>query len=423
MPKTLVISIDALITADVERLRALPNLGRLMRDASVVKNIECIYPTLTYPCHTTIVTGCYPDKTGIVHNERLQPNAVKAEWNWWAKDIRVPTVIDYAREAGKTTSTVTWPVMCGMNADYNIGEIWAPTDRDDPAPYFAKADSPKTHDIFEKNKHMLNWMRTPEMDEFAAQCACDILQIEQPDLMLIHFSYVDHQRHAVGVHGELSHAFAFVDKQVGRVLDALDKRNAFDDTVFIVLGDHGQLELERMFHINTVLRDHGLIDVKDGVITGWRAYSQSCSLSAHIHLAPDADEKAVYQELLSIKAEYPDMIESVFTREEAKRLYHLEGDFSFVLEAGDKVCFSKDVASKSYVTAINDFHEYKPSVSNHGHLPYKGDKPPFIMKGPGIKRNIEISQGRLIDEAPTILKTLALQMPSADGVSMDQLFE
>ena len=423
MAKTLVISIDALITADIERLRALPNLGRIMKDASIVRDIECVYPTLTYPCHTSIVTGCYPDRTGIVHNERLQPNAAKAEWNWWAKDIKVPTVIDCAREAGKTTSTVTWPVMCGMDADYNIGEIWAPTDQDDPAPYFAKADSPKSHAIFEKNKHMLNWMRTPAMDEFAAQCACDILAIEQPDLMLLHFSYVDHQRHNVGVRGELGYAFDFVDKQVGRVLDALDKRNAFDDTVFVLLGDHGQLMLDRMFHINTVLRDRGLIDVENGVITGWRAYAHSCSLSAQIYVAPDMDEQVVYETLLAIQAEYPEMIETVFTREEAKRLHHVEGDFAFMLEAGEKVCFSKDVESADYITPINDLHEYKASVSNHGHLPQKGDKPPFILKGPGVRKDVVIPSGRLIDEAPTILRTLNLPMPSADGVCMDELFE
>ena len=39
MAKTLVISIDALITADLERLQQLPNLSRIMKDASVVKDI------------------------------------------------------------------------------------------------------------------------------------------------------------------------------------------------------------------------------------------------------------------------------------------------------------------------------------------------------------------------------------------------
>ena len=67
--RTLVVSIDALITADIPVLKQLPNLGRVMEHASWITDIECIYPTLTYPCHATIATGCWPDRTGINNNE------------------------------------------------------------------------------------------------------------------------------------------------------------------------------------------------------------------------------------------------------------------------------------------------------------------------------------------------------------------
>ena len=95
--KTLVISIDALISDDIPLLEALPNLGPIVKGAAQVRDIECIYPTLTYPCHVSIMTGCYPDKHGIVHNERLQVNVPKPQWNWWYKDIRVKTMLDYAK--------------------------------------------------------------------------------------------------------------------------------------------------------------------------------------------------------------------------------------------------------------------------------------------------------------------------------------
>ena len=68
MNRTLVISIDALITADIPRLRDLPNLGRVMKNASWARDILCVYPTLTYPCHASIATGCYPDRHGILTN-------------------------------------------------------------------------------------------------------------------------------------------------------------------------------------------------------------------------------------------------------------------------------------------------------------------------------------------------------------------
>ena len=71
MNRTLVISIDALITADIQRLKELPHLGKIMKKASWVEDIFCIYPTLTYPCHATITTGCWPDRHGIINNEKF----------------------------------------------------------------------------------------------------------------------------------------------------------------------------------------------------------------------------------------------------------------------------------------------------------------------------------------------------------------
>ena len=144
MNRTLVISIDALISADIERLKKLPNLGRIMKQASWAEDILCCYPTLTYPCHVTISTGCWPDRHGICNNEKFQPlSKDRPEWYWFRKDIKTPTLIDYAKAAGLTTAAITWPVMGDCGADYNIAEIWAPHEEDDPTPYFDLADSPK----------------------------------------------------------------------------------------------------------------------------------------------------------------------------------------------------------------------------------------------------------------------------------------
>lgn len=60
---------------------------------------------------------------------------------------------------------------------------------------------------------------------------------------------------------------------------------------------------------------------------------------------------------------------------------HLTGDFDFVIEAGDRVCFGRALDGEQLITSVNDIKEYKPSVSTHGHLPWKGDKPPFHRCG------------------------------------------
>ena len=424
MTRTLVISIDALLTADIPRLRELPNIGRIMRQASVVKDIFCIYPTLTYPCHATIATGCWPDRHGICNNELFQPLAEKrADWYWFRKDIQVPTVIDHAREAGLKTSTITWPVMGDCGADYNIGEIWAPGEEDDPTPWFARADSPKAADIFEKNKHMLRWMKTPQMDEFAAQCAVDIIRQHRPDLMLLHLSYVDHQRHKLGTHAPgLSDAFAFVDQQIGKVLLALDETGGADNTNIVLLGDHGHLPCDSIFHINSLFRDMGWLTQKDGRVTDYLVYGAQCGFSAQIYLKPGMNEDQVYEKLQSLQEKYPDRIERIFTKEEARDM-HLTGDFAFVLEAAQGVTFDKAADAVDYCSSVNEDKSYKPSVSNHGHLPEKGDKPPFIVSGPDVKAGVVIENGRLVDEAPTILRMLGIAADGMDGVPFYELLK
>ena len=420
MNRTLVISIDALITADIPKLRALPNLGRVMKNAAYAKDILCVYPTLTYPCHTTIATGCYPDRHGIPNNERVQPLAVgRADWYWFRRDIRVPTLIDFTKANGLTTATITWPVMGDSGADYNIGEIWAPREEDDPTPWFRQANSPAAEDIFEKNKHLLRWMKTPQMDEFATQCAVDIIDRHQPDFMMLHWSYLDHQRHRLGVHSEeLSRAFQFLDQQMEQVLEALERTGGVENTNIVLLGDHGQLPCEEMFHINSLFRDMGWLTQRDGVVTSYRVYAAQCGLSAQIYLQPDMDRQEVYQALLKMRKDYPRYIQRVFTKQEAADM-RLRGEFDFVLEAGDGVTFSKLTDQTQAATPVSEMRAYKLSNANHGHLPEKGDKPPFIVSGPNAKSGKVLESGALVDEAPTILRMMGISPTGMDGTALD----
>ena len=417
--KTLVISIDALISDDIPLLEALPNLGPIVKGAAQVRDIECIYPTLTYPCHVSIMTGCYPDKHGIVHNERLQVNVPKPQWNWWYKDIRVKTMLDYAKAAGLSTATVTWPVMAGSAADYNIAEIWAPTIHDDPTDICTQANSPAVAEIFERNKGRLKWMLTPEFDNYAEHCGAEIIETFQPDLMFIHFSYVDHQRHQNGVKGEkVNEALRFVDDKIGTLIAALNRQNLLDKTNIVILGDHGQINVSHLFNLNKLFYDRGLIDVNEqGKITGWRMYAQSCAFSAHIHLGPAMDRNEAAAILKEIQQTYPQEIEKVWTAEEALNQWHMKGDFEFVVEAVTSVSFGKNLTGDLIESVDNS--DYKFSVATHGHLPTKGDQPPFILSGPDIKMGVQIQGAKLVDEAPTIMKIYDIVMEDIDGHPLD----
>ncbi|NJB09279.1 alkaline phosphatase family protein, partial [Clostridioides difficile] len=142
MTKVIVLSVDSLFEKDLEFVKNLPNFKSILENCSIVKNINCVYPTLTYPCHTSMVTGVYPKKHGIYHNEKFDPNKENKDWYWYSKDIKAKTIIDVAKENNLTTSSVLWPVMgANPNIDYNIAEIWAPSREDDPRETFERSSS------------------------------------------------------------------------------------------------------------------------------------------------------------------------------------------------------------------------------------------------------------------------------------------
>src|SRR5450432_1560036 len=56
---------DYVLEADRNRLR-IPNLRRLLRDGAHATRVAGVLPTVTYPSHTTLVTGVSPARHGIL---------------------------------------------------------------------------------------------------------------------------------------------------------------------------------------------------------------------------------------------------------------------------------------------------------------------------------------------------------------------
>ena len=68
MKKLIVISADALVAEDVEYLETLPNFKKYLAGGVGVRKVHSVYPTITYPCHTTMITGVYPDTHKVTGN-------------------------------------------------------------------------------------------------------------------------------------------------------------------------------------------------------------------------------------------------------------------------------------------------------------------------------------------------------------------
>ena len=105
----IVISEDAMVYDDLETLRQLPAFGEVLKNAAQVKTIRAVYPTLTYPCHTSMRTGVRVGMHGIVNNEKTNLFQEKSPWEWFHDAVKVSDIFDAAKAAGLTTAAVFWP--------------------------------------------------------------------------------------------------------------------------------------------------------------------------------------------------------------------------------------------------------------------------------------------------------------------------
>ena len=74
----------------------VPTLRRLVAEGASAEGMRSVFPTMTYPAHTSMVTGVPPRSHGIFLNEAPQPMC-EFSLRWYAEDVRVPRVYRAAK--------------------------------------------------------------------------------------------------------------------------------------------------------------------------------------------------------------------------------------------------------------------------------------------------------------------------------------
>jgi predicted AlkP superfamily pyrophosphatase or phosphodiesterase len=376
--------------------------------------------------HTSIATGCYPDRHGIYGNLDFKVGNHEQPWAWGHKHVKVPDIFTAAKKAGLTTAAVFWPVTGNHpDIDYLCDEYWTQGKADTHMAAFQRmGSSPEVLGIIKRYEKDLIDRVHPSCDYFILNVASDIIVEYKPDLMMIHPADIDAYRHHSGVFGPMVRkGIEDTDRYIGMVMQAAEKAGTLDETNLCLVSDHGQMDIKRVMNLNVKFVQAGLIrlDAK-GEIRNWDAYCLSGGLSALVYLK-DRGDKAVYEKTYHLLRELCDEgvygISQVFTEEEADKEERFGGDFSFVLETDGYTSFA-DNWLPPLVTSF-DTSDYRSGHATHGYLPEKGPQPVFVAKGPAFKKEYQAPWHHIVDEAPTFAKILGCPLPGCDGSSMDEL--
>ena len=383
-----VISLDAVAQPDADRLFSLPALSALRENGAYCQNVKTVYPTLTYPIHASLLTGCYPSEHGIGHNQPFQPDTQPPmrKWYWEIGQIKKRTLHQAAFEKGADVASILWPVS-GKNpyTRRNFPEV-LPLPGENATLKMLRYATPgwilKMEALYGKQRKSI---RQPDLDDYAA-LLCEKLYLSRrpPDLLTVHLVDCDAMRHKYGVESDEAHAaMERLDRRVGRIVAAVKKAGLEKETLCCVVSDHGQQDANRGELLDDYLR----------TVCGARA--QSLGMGAYIF----GDDLAAAKKALESRRVLL-RIDKIHGEEELRAM-RAPADVHLAVDALPGFCFVDDLV---------------PTYGEHGFgLNCPQARTLFCLSGPGAKKGARLAEMNLVDIAPTLAHLMKWSLPDAQG--------
>jgi predicted AlkP superfamily pyrophosphatase or phosphodiesterase len=418
----LLISIDGLRPGDVLEARkrglSLPNLQRFVAEGAHASGVTGVLPTLTYPSHTTLMTGVTPAKHGIVSNNSFDPKAInQGGWYWYASDVKTPMLWEAAAKAGLSTGNVHWPVsVAAKDVTWNLPQIWR-TGHEDDAKLLTALATPGLVPELEKATGEAYAMGIDESlpgDQKRGRFATALIAAHKPQFLTVYLTALDHEQHEKGPDTPDAHAvLEKIDAIVGDLIAA--ERRAHPDAVIALASDHGFEAVDHFLSLPRAFIDAGLITLaEDGkTVTGWEAAPWPGGASAAIMLArpDDAALVAKVKALLDrLAADPANGIDRVIDHQEAVKLGG-NPQASFIVNM--KPGFVTDIF-RGAGAPLNG--PTPPSLKGmHGYFPGPANlQATFLIMGKGVKPGKDLGVIDMRAIAPTLARVMGATLPDAE---------
>ena len=413
----IMISIDGLmpdyvLEADKRGLK-IPNLRRLLKEGAFATGVVGVTPTVTYPSHTTLVTGVSPARHGIATNTPFDPFSKNmGGWYWYAEDVKVPTLWEVAGQSGLVTASVDWPVSVGADIRYNIVQYWRASTPDDRK--LTRALS--TKGLLTEAERTLG----PYPDGYDYELPADrrrgkfiawMLEQKKPQFLTGYLSSLDEEQHRSAPYSATSiETLEGLDAIVGEVRAAAERATS-GRFVFCVVSDHGHITADKELHLNAALAGARLLELDaQQKLKSWRAigWASGGSFGVMLNDANDRQTRDRVRDLLKeLAADPASGIDRVVEGPDAVALNGFSGAaFVVGLKPGFRTGGALTGAVKRSGTA----------GGTHGYLPGHRDmEASFFIAGPGIAAGRNVGRIDMRDVAPTIANLLGVTLPGAEG--------
>lgn len=444
-PKYLVMIIIDAGRPDYFSYASLPNLKALMSrgtyyDRAWVGQLESTTPA----SHATIGSGCHPANNGGILGFWWEDPTTGTTFNSVPLDCSdpdslavimanagTPTMAEYlkrhdSRAKVYAASGQKWyaaDAAGGVSADYisyfksRDGDVWGPHCIDGQA---LPQDILGAQGLTKPTAQL----RLGEQDALVGDLAIDVVRKERPRIVILNLPEMDWPvAHIDGgplAPSAVATLMTNADQLLGKLTQEYEAAGILDQTVFMVLGDHGVTPLERFvnrYTVKSAMEQVGTV-VSHDTHTGSFGWMEDASLA-------EAAAKAVeHANIPFISAVY------YLTERNGRRTYTpapntaaathetLGSAYLYLLQtvaganAPHVVCFYPERTG-----TLNSGGPITPWRGDHGGASWAAQAVPVLIAGPGVRQaHVSHYPARLVDLAPTAMRLLGVPYPRTDGV-------
>ena len=400
----------------------LPTLHRLARNGVQAAALRVANPAGTWPNHTTLITGVYPDVHSVLFNGQLVREGpggsvrIEADRDQWSL-FSVPAIYDLLHRAGYRTAGINWPCTRGAtNLDDNFPDT----------PERIRYTTPRlraelVRDEILKNAEEQSFLKRGPVaaDEAWTAAAIHLLKTRPPNLLLLHILATDVVQHRSGPQTpEAYAALAAADEHMAEILRVLDLTGLRSQTTVIVASDHGFARPAWLINPNVVLRKAGLLRPSPRR----RAQVVSEGGTAFVYLNNPSTAATDRTNVLALLRGV-DGIQTILEPADYARLHLPKPALGFA--SGDLLLIAKPDYTFSDEFFDDAVVEPLPRpLGSHGYLTSDSRMDGiFIASGRAIKRRGKIGVVDNVDIAPLIMTLLGETLPVSTGHVPDGVLE
>lgn len=444
-PKYLVMLIIDAGRPDYMSYANLPHIKRLMErgtyyDRAWVGQLEAITPA----SHATIASGCFPSNDGGIIGFWWEDPATGTTFNSVPLDgsdpdslsvimanAGAPTMAEYLKRhdtrakvyAASGQKFYAADAAGGPFADYisyyrpTVTGGWGPTCIDGynlPSHLLAP---PRLSEPSLAN------MPLGQQDKLVGDLAIDVVRKERPRIVILNLPEMDWPvAHLDG--GPLSPSAVSTlmrnaDRVLGKLIHEYKAAGIFEDTVFMLLGDHGVTPLERFVDSQAIKSAMETIDT----VVSFDSHTGSFGWLADPSLSATAARAVENAGIANLAAVY--YLSEINGRQVYRPAPNTASAIHGTLGKAYRYLLHTMAGSTApHVVCL--FPERTGTLGSGGANPWKGDHGgaswasqsiPLIVAGPGIRRGrVSHFPARLADLAPTAMRLLGVPYPRTDGM-------